>query len=116
MHYSIANCKRTIPSLYDGLKPGQRKILYCALSRNLKDGISFHSPLECVVSFLEIKVSQLSGYVSEKTYYKHGEASLQSSIIAMAANYVGSNNIPFLQAVGQFGTRLEGGKVSRLLT
>jgi hypothetical protein len=61
--------------------------------------------------YVEIKVSQLSGFVSEKTYYKHGEASLQSSIVAMAANFVGSNNIPFLQAVGQFGTRLEGGKV-----
>ena len=28
----------------------------------------------------------------------------------MAQNYVGSNNIPLLQANGQFGTRLAGGK------
>jgi DNA topoisomerase-2 len=60
----------------------------------------------------EIKVSQLSGYVSEKAYYKHGEVSLQSTIIHMAQDFVGSNNIPFLQPQGQFGTRLEGGKDS----
>jgi DNA topoisomerase-2 len=60
----------------------------------------------------EIKVSQLSGYVSEKAYYKHGEISLQSTIIGMAQDFVGSNNVPFLQPQGQFGTRLEGGKDS----
>jgi DNA topoisomerase-2 len=40
VHFSIANCKRSIPSLMDGLKTGQRKILYCALKRNLKEGIA----------------------------------------------------------------------------
>ena len=32
------------------------------------------------------------------------------TIINLAQNYVGSNNINLLQPIGQFGTRLSGGK------
>lgn len=55
-------------------------------------------------------MAQLSGYVSEVAAYHHGEASLQSTIVNMAQNFVGSNNINLLHPQGQFGTRLEGGK------
>lgn len=58
----------------------------------------------------EIKVAQLSGYVSEKAAYHHGEVSLQSTIVNMAQTFVGSNNINLLHPQGQFGTRMEGGK------
>ena len=92
--YSIANAKRGIPSMIDGLKPSQRKILYSCFKRNLKT---------------EIKVAQLAGYVSEQSAYHHGEASLMSTIIGMAQNYVGSNNVNLLYPGGQFGTRLQGG-------
>lgn len=95
--FSIANCKRSIPSLCDGLKPSQRKILYASFKRNLKD---------------EIKVAQLAGYVSENTEYHHGENNLMETIINMAQNYVGSNNINLLMPNGQFGTRLQNGKDS----
>jgi DNA topoisomerase-2 len=54
-------------------------------------------------------VAQLSGYVSEHASYHHGEASLQGAIIAMAQDFVGSNNINLLQPNGQFGTRIMGG-------
>ena len=60
----------------------------------------------------EIKVSQLAGYVSEHTSYHHGEASLMDTIINLAQDFVGSNNINLLEPVGQFGTRLHGGKDS----
>eukprot|EP01130_Rhizamoeba_saxonica_P004415 TRINITY_DN1808_c0_g1_i1.p1 TRINITY_DN1808_c0_g1~~TRINITY_DN1808_c0_g1_i1.p1 ORF type:complete len:940 (+),score=205.40 TRINITY_DN1808_c0_g1_i1:57-2822(+) len=93
--YSIENCKRSIPHAIDGMKPGKRKILFCCFKRNLDK---------------DIKVSQLSGYVSEKSAYHHGEESLQKTIISMAQNYVGSNNINLLHPQGQFGSRLEGGK------
>ena len=43
-------------------------------------------------------------------YYTIGEASLTQTIINMAQNYVGSNNINLLSPCGQFGTRLMGGK------
>jgi len=58
----------------------------------------------------EIKVAQLAGSVAEHSAYHHGEMSLMSTIINLAQNYVGSNNINLLQPIGQFGTRLQGGK------
>jgi DNA topoisomerase-2 len=97
IHFSKYDCDRSIPSLMDGLKISLRKILYAAFKRNLKD---------------EIKVAQLSGYVSENSGYHHGEASLNGAIINMAQTYVGSNNINLLHPSGQFGTRLHGGKDS----
>lgn len=95
IQFSIADCARSIPSLCDGLKPGQRKILFSCFKRKLKG---------------EIKVAQLSGYVAEHSAYHHGEVSLQSTIVAMAQNFVGSNNINLLLPIGQFGTRNQGGK------
>jgi DNA topoisomerase II len=43
-----------------------------------------------------MKVAQLSGYISEHTSYHHGEVSLQGTIINMAQDFVGSNNINLL--------------------
>ena len=82
----------------DGLKPSQRKILYSGLKRKLFGESN------------EIKVAQLSGYVSEHSGYHHGEASLQGAIVNMAQDYVGSGNINLLFPDGQFGTRVKGGK------
>jgi DNA topoisomerase-2 len=93
--FSISDNIRSIPNLIDGMKPSQRKIIYACIKRNL---------------YTEVKVSQLSGYVSEKTNYHHGENSLMDTIISLAQNFVGSNNINLLEPVGQFGTRLLGGK------
>ncbi|KAK2606090.1 DNA topoisomerase 2 [Conoideocrella luteorostrata] len=92
--FSMADNMRSIPSVIDGLKPGQRKVLYACFKRNLvKDK----------------KVVELAGYVSEQTAYHHGEASLQQTIIALAQNFVGSNNINILEPSGNFGSRLAGG-------
>ncbi|RLN49417.1 hypothetical protein BBJ28_00012663, partial [Nothophytophthora sp. Chile5] len=60
--------------------------------------------------YTELKVAQLAGYVSEHSAYHHGEASLQGTIVNMAQDFVGSNNIHLLSPIGQFGTRLMGGK------
>jgi DNA topoisomerase-2 len=57
-----------------------------------------------------MKVAQLAGYVAEQTAYHHGEASLQGTIINLAQNFVGANNLNLLEPSGQFGTRLAGGK------
>lgn len=96
IHFSHEDNLRSIPDLVDGLKPSQRKILYGAFKRKLDND--------------EIKVAQLSGYISEHTGYHHGEASLQGAIINMAQNYCGSNNINLLYPSGNFGTRRLGGK------
>ena len=84
---------RSIPSMMDGLKPIERKILFGCFKRNLRS---------------EIKVAQLSGYVSEVSSYHHGEISLSQTITALAQDYVGSNNINLLLPLGQFGTRYNG--------
>lgn len=57
-----------------------------------------------------VQVAQLTGAVGERSAYHHGEASLQSTIIGLAQNFVGSNNVNLLYPSGQFGTRLQGGK------
>ena len=49
IHYSNSDNIRSIPAI-DGLKPSQRKILYCCNKRNLVK---------------DLRVAQLSGYVSE---------------------------------------------------
>lgn len=57
-----------------------------------------------------MKVAQLAGSVAEISAYHHGETSLASTIIGLAQNFVGSNNLNLLMPHGQFGTRLHGGK------
>ena len=94
IHFSNSDTLRSIGSLYDGLKPSQRKILYSCFKRKL---------------YSEIRVAQLAGYVSENASYHHGEASLQGAIIGMAQNFIGSNNLNLLMPNGQFGTRIMGG-------
>ncbi|KAM0790561.1 hypothetical protein ACM66B_004430 [Microbotryomycetes sp. NB124-2] len=93
--FSMADNIRSIPSVVDGFKPGQRKVLFACFKRKLKN---------------EIKVGQLSGYVSEHSAYHHGDLSLQATIIGLAQQFVGSNNLNVLDPNGQFGTRLQGGK------
>lgn len=44
-----------------------------------------------------------------KSYFQQ---SLMSTIVNLAQDYVGSNNINLLLPIGQFGTRLQGGKDS----
>ncbi|XP_058531382.1 DNA topoisomerase 2-alpha isoform X2 [Ochotona princeps] len=95
--FSNSDNERSIPSMVDGLKPGQRKVLFTCFKRNDKR---------------EVKVAQLAGSVAEMSSYHHGEMSLMMTIINLAQNFVGSNNLNLLQPIGQFGTRLHGGKDS----
>lgn len=93
--FSMSDNVRSIPSVLDGFKPGQRKVLYGCFKKKLRS---------------EIKVAQLAGYVSENTGYHHGEQSLVQTIIGLAQNFVGSNNINVLKPNGSFGSRAAGGK------
>lgn len=100
IHFSNADNERSIPCVIDGFKPSQRKVLYasylCGLDKKNE----------------ELKVAQLSGFVSFKTSYHHGEASLNNTIVDLAQDFVGANNINILVPNGQFGTRIQGGKDS----
>mmetsp|Transcript_15373 Transcript_15373/g.27446 ORF Transcript_15373/g.27446 Transcript_15373/m.27446 type:complete len:1298 (+) Transcript_15373:21-3914(+) len=95
VQFSRYDLMRNVPSIMDGLKPTQRKILFSCFKRNLRK---------------DVKVAQLIGYVAEHTAYHHGEISLGGAIISMAQDFVGSNNLNLLVPSGQFGTRLQGGK------
>jgi DNA topoisomerase II len=43
--FSRADLERSIPCMLDGLKPGQRKILYACFKRNLKSDIKARARL-----------------------------------------------------------------------
>ena len=86
--YSIEN--RAIPSVIDGFKPVQRKIINASLGV-WKTG-----------SEKPLKVFQLSGVVASTQFYHHGNQSLESSIITLAQSF--KNNMPLLEEIGQFGS------------
>ncbi|XP_059908097.1 DNA topoisomerase 2-alpha isoform X2 [Gadus macrocephalus] len=97
VQFSNSDNERSLACLVDGFKPGQRKVLFSCIKRNDKR---------------EVKVAQLAGSVAEMSAYHHGEISLMMTIVGLAQNFVGSNNLNLLQPMGQFGTRLNGGKDS----
>ena len=98
IEFSIDDCGRSLPSLMDGLKESQRKILFATFKKGLK------------FTGKSLKVAQLAGYVAEHTDYHHGEQCLYTTIVGLANDIVGVNNLPFFFRDGQYGTRLCGGK------
>lgn len=97
VQYSLADLRRSIAHVADGLKPSQRKVLFGCFHRNLTE---------------DLVVYQLNSYVAEKSRYHHGDVSLADTIVKMAQDFMGSNNVNFLFPSGQFGTRLLGGSDS----
>lgn len=96
--FSMEDCCRSIPNIFDGLKKSQRKILYSVFKKKLNhDGKS-------------MKVAQLAGFCAETSNYHHGEQCLYDTIIKMSHDFPGSNNIPYFEKDGQFGSRSYGGK------
>ncbi|KAL4780308.1 DNA topoisomerase [Aspergillus varians] len=94
IQFSMADNVRSIPSIVDGMKPGQRKVMYTVLRRNIKK---------------DVKVLDLTGQVFSLTAYHHGDASMHQTIIGLAQDFVGSNNVNCLEPSGNFGSRLKGG-------
>lgn len=82
---------RAIPSVIDGFKPTQRKIIYSA------DKIWKGNSTD---KFL--KVFQFCGRCADMSAYAHGDASLSSAIINM--NQTFKNNLPLLEGDGQYGS------------
>lgn len=86
--YSIYVCQsRGIPCVSDGLKDAQRKALFVMKSQNEK-----------------IKTISLAGKLISENIYLHGDAAACDTISLMAAPYC--NNVPLLNGVGAFGTRV----------
>lgn len=83
---------RSIPNIRDGLKPSQRKAVYGILDRGENAG--------------EIQVERIAAHCAAVSMYHHGAGSLEMTIIGMAQNYPGTNNMNILEPSGQFGSRL----------
>lgn len=94
IHFSTYDNVRSIPNLMDGFKPSQRKIIHTVFKKNVTK---------------DIKVAQLGAIVAKETEYEHGEINLYGTIINLAQDFVGSNNIELLEPIGAFGSRLKGG-------
>ncbi len=86
--YSIEG--RAIPSVIDGFKPTQRKIIHVS-NQIWKTGQE-----------KTLKVFQLGGKVASDAFYHHGNASLENAIITIAQKF--KNNAPLLEEDGQFGS------------
>ena len=81
---------RAIPSVIDGFKPTQRKIIHVS------------SSIWKTSAEKTLKVFQLAGKVASDCYYHHGNVSLENAIITMAQKF--KNNMPLLEEDGQFGS------------
>jgi|SRR5579859_4190502 len=90
--FSLYDNVRSIPLLTDGLKPSQRKAIYGTLDRGENAGL--------------MTVERLASHVASKTDYHHGGGSMQSTIVGLANDYPGSNNMNLFLPEGQFGSRL----------
>ncbi len=87
-HYVIES--RALPRLSDGLKPVERRALWSA-KKVAKDWC---------------KVSKLAGVTMSN--HPHGNVSIENCISSMAQDFCGSNNVPFFEGDGSFGSRLTG--------
>lgn len=89
VNFASYSTMRAIASYIDGQKNAGRKVIYSVSNRPNKDA----------------KVSILSGLIMTDTEYLHGDIS--GSIITLAQNYAGTNNLPLLTREGNFGSRFE---------
>lgn len=80
---------RALPRVEDGLKPGQRRILYSMFEA----GITPDKPYK--------KCAAIVGDVLGK-YHPHGDASVYDALVRMAQDF--SINIPLIQGHGNFGS------------
>jgi DNA topoisomerase-2 len=82
--------ERAIPSVIDGFKPTQRKVIFIA-NRAWRNG-----------SEKPMKIFQLGGRIAAESNYHNGDSSLNSTIIGMAQKF--KNSMPLLEDIGQFGS------------
>lgn len=91
--FSVETLRRAIPSIMDGLKEGQRKILYVVRKQNIRE---------------PVKLLQLGGRIMEYGAYHHGDQALYQTIVYMAQGWVGRNVVPLMLEEGEFGSRFAG--------
>lgn len=95
IEYILDVFKRSIPNSKDGLKNSQRQALYYFL-KTWNYGTSEKN---------NDKLLNIIGNAITDCNYHHGNDSMAGTIIKMAQNYVGSNNMNYFKRGGQFGSR-----------
>ena len=94
IQFAIAANERAIPKAMDGLKISYRQAVFTLLQS--KGGWQ--------------DMSVITGWIKAKTKYHHAEEAMIETLVGMAQDYPGSNNIPFLLGEGGYGSRMGGGK------
>lgn len=90
--YADYDNRRSLPHIMDGLKITQRKAMYAATLLPKSDK--------------PIRVSQFASEAAKVTAYHHGESSMITTVVGLAQDFPGTNNYPWLERHGQFGSRL----------
>lgn len=88
--FAMTANRRAIPRMTDGFKDSYGKVLYAASKES-------YTSWEGVEEF--------QGTVKKVTKYRHGPESLKGVIVGMAQAFPRSNNVPFLEGQGNFGSR-----------
>ena len=90
--YSAHSNVRGIPFMPDGMKQAQRKAMYGVLLRGENEKPD--------------TVERLAARCCSDTDYHHGAGSMEGTIVCLAQNFPGSNNVNLIEPFGQFGSRL----------
>ena len=90
--FSLYDNVRSIPSICDGFKNSQRKAVYGMLIRGENAG--------------EIQIERVAAQIAAATDYHHGTGSMEGTLVGLANDYTGTNNMNLLVPSGQFGSRL----------
>jgi DNA topoisomerase-2 len=95
--FMIMSLRRAINHQLDGMKHCHRQIIWTCIRNALMN------------KGKEVKVVQFIGYVLTEADYEHGDAALYMSIVHLCQNFPGSNNLPLMEPIGNFGDRENGG-------
>lgn len=90
--FSLYDNVRSIPSITDGFKNSQRKAIYGMVIRGENAS--------------ELQIERLAAQIAAATDYHHGTGSMEGTLVGLANDYTGSNNMNLLVPSGQFGSRL----------
>jgi DNA topoisomerase-2 len=90
--YSAHSNVRGIPFIGDGMKQAHRKAVWGMMKRGE------HADFDTV--------ERIAAASASTTDYHHGVGSLEGTIVGLAQDFAGSNNIPLFAKKGQLGDRL----------
>lgn len=91
--YSAHSNVRGLPFIGDGFKQAHRKAMWGMISRGE------NAPKDTV--------ERIASKAASDTDYHHGVGSLEGTIVGLAQDFAGSNNMNLLSPEGQFGSRLD---------